>query len=123
MIEVNMRVKMAGTMTGLASCQTCGVVAHSHVPLPREGINRHIHRLEGFRGKTCWQIAHEQFAISDAGGQGIWAWRAPKNNKGVSYSVQTSHPIVMQLRKLHGIGEEGAKRGSKRARSSSQNGK
>ena len=113
-----MGIKATGYMSALSFCGTCKLIAHNFVPQELDGVDRQIHNLPSFRGKTCWQIAHEQLAISQQGGQGIWSWK-----KGGKYAVRTSHPICVELRRHHKVGDAtGKKRNNKRSRADGDDG-
>ena len=83
-----------GLTTHVARCcvPDCGINAHGVIP---KG-NRLIHTLPQFKGMTCFQIIHSKL--------GRQIWNVGTSGKYKS-SVRHNHPIVKQLRRLHGKSE------------------
>ena len=73
--------------------------------------------MQQFEGVTCFEIAHHKstvglwvsnpkFKYMQHGSRDTW-----KKDKKRAYSVSTSHPIYIQLRKKYGLNEKKRKRG------------
>ena len=72
-----------------------------------------------FEGMTCFEIAHHKSTV------GLWVSNpkfkykqrgthdTQKKDKKHAYSVSTSHPIYIQLRKKYGLNEKKRKIGDK----------
>jgi len=60
---------------------------------------RKIHGLDVFKGMTCFEIIHSKI------GREVWAYKGTSlvTGKRKSYSVNYSHVVVQELRRLHGL--------------------
>jgi len=91
------RREEAGVMDNTHTCtQTdCDRIAHfgflSEV--------RKIHKMEVFKDMTCFEIVHSKV------GREVWSYkgRSQVSGKAKSYSVNYGHPVVKELRRLHGL--------------------
>jgi len=86
-----------------------GVMEHTHVctvadcdRIAHNGFlqsPRRIHTLEPFKGMTCFEILHSPI------GREVWNYKG-KDRASVNakpYSVNYSHPLVQDIRRLHGL--------------------
>ena len=79
----------------VVKCGLCRIPAHPTVQ--GANSNRHIHKLDQFKGMSCFAIVHSEE------GQKIWL---PKPGGKVRYSVSRKSTIVKDLRELHGLSRE-----------------
>ncbi|CAB9498182.1 unknown protein [Seminavis robusta] len=88
----NPKLGEAGIRSGLSMCSICGIFAHNHII---SDSDRHIHNLQQFQDKTCFQIAHHPDGVA------LWQLRDRHHCKGPR-SICRSAPLWKTLRKLYG---------------------
>jgi len=81
--------------THVCTVADCDRIAHNgFLQSPRR-----IHTLEPFKGMTCFEILHSPI------GHEVWNYKG-KDRASVNakpYSVNYSHPLVQDIRRLHGL--------------------
>jgi Transposase IS4 len=83
----------------LATCSKCRITAHATMP----PVPRLIHSIDAFKGLTCFQIAHTE--------EGLEVWRrADSKDSSKVYYPQMKHPICKELRRLHGLDPQQARK-------------
>jgi len=87
--------------THCCAAPTCGRIAHEgFLAAPRK-----IHDLQAFQGMTCFEISHND--VGKAAWKYTGAERATAKEK--LYSANCGHPIVQDLRTMHGRQAKSAK--------------
>jgi len=86
-----------GVMDNTHTCtqNDCDRIAHfGFLAEPRK-----VHRMEFFKGMTCFEIVHSKV------GREVWSYKGSSHvsGKAKSYSVNYGHPVVKELRRLHGL--------------------
>ena len=84
-------VTATGQKVDVGKCSKCNFAAHVTLLNPEENGHK-IHSLPQLRGKTCFEIMHSP--------EGRAIWKQDANGR---YNVQTSHPTIKLLRRLHGL--------------------
>ena len=77
--------------THVCSESSCHRIAHSGFVATKQKI----HLIDAFVGMTCFEILHS------AVGREIWSYKEEHNKK--AYGVNYSHPVVQELRVMHGL--------------------
>ena len=97
-------VGTGGLRNNICTCTKCGVCAHSCIQTDTEERGYFIHSIDEFKGKSCFAIMHTAL------GKEIWR----RSNGRNSCRVREYHPVVLELRRKHGIGPPSKQRKRKR---------
>jgi len=93
-----------GVMENTCSCTqaNCERIAHSSILI----TPRKIHEVGAFAGMTCFEILHSTV------GKEVWSYKGLERTsvKEKVYSVNCSHPVVQELRILHGLNPQQTRR-------------
>ena len=89
------KLKMTGLHSNVGTCVKCGITAHLVHCGHKKQQGWHIHNLPEFDKLTCFEIVHSEH------GRQMFVQNHPSSR--YKYSIRKSHPLMVQLREMHGL--------------------